>query len=253
MNATRDSELDTLIQEVLDGVATPADRARLDGLLEGDRQARDRYAELRATFAELDALTRIWSSPDMPRRVRPRRAASVRASRALLVAAAVAALALGLGLWPTVGDHDLAWDSTGALVDGDPRHAAGAVRWSHRDLAVELRAARTERGLRVHVTVDPSDRLPDRGVPVEFAFDPQRWRVVGLDTAPPGSERTVPGVVRALLFPGRREQFAVALEPVGADRRPAAHVDVSVSARAVVHDMRLRVENPPPITNSGGG
>lgn len=253
MNATRDSELDVLIQEVLDGVATSSGRKHLERLLERDPGVRARYDELRATFARLDSLASVRPSPDASRHARAHRTASVRTSRTLLVAAALAALALGLGLWPTVSDQELARNSTGALLNGDASLGGGALRWDHRDLTVELRAGRTAEGVRVHVMIEPSGRLPDRGVPVELAVDPQRWRVAGVDASRDVLERPAPGTVRTVLVPGRPAEFDVDLEAFGAVRRPVDHVDVSVSARAVVHEMRVRVENPLPVTNSGDG
>ena len=63
--STHDTAALRLMHLVLDGEASPAERAQLDRLLESSAEARAQYEDLKALFAAIDELPRIEPPPGL--------------------------------------------------------------------------------------------------------------------------------------------------------------------------------------------
>lgn len=212
-------ELDRLVQDVIEGVARPDERERLERLTASDPAAAARRRELELVFERLGHVPAAAPAPPGLRaavlgRIRPRparraaRPAPQRAFRfAIPFALGVVAGALGFAGWR--GDPDAPGAAvSGAMLPADPE---AAIRWRAGDLEATVTGRRRgpRQALRVVVSgpVDPGDEAA-----IELRYDPLRTRLVALrqSQADPGGIVASPGHVR--LAPDRPTVFDLEFE-----------------------------------------
>ncbi len=216
-------EIERLIQDALDGVATPEQESRLREILATDPEARQRQREVAAVFHALEGV-KTAEAPDLRGRVlsaigREAQAGATRSSWTGSLRRAFArrpglALAYAFGAGAVVSALALAF-ATGALTRGgraslpvsatmvSPTSSAHA----HREVTVGgatvvLESRRLPGAAEVLVA---SGAAPDARITLEY--DAAALRVSALDWGRPGAGR-------ASLEPGR-----IHLEPQGADCR----------------------------------
>lgn len=194
-------ELDGLIQDVLDGVATPAEAARLEMRLQQDAAARERYAELTLVFGAMSRSRRFEAPPELKSRivralapgapglkvvpaVESRRRFRLAYIFAAGLAAGVIATGALTGFWKTPGPGAPAVLGTMA-----PSEAVGTARWQAGSAQVESRIWRSAGSRFASFRVDKGD------AGIELAFDPTALSCVAF--------RPAPGAQGATLEPGR--------------------------------------------------
>lgn len=203
--------IDAIIQEVLDGTASPATRERVMRLRAEDPTVAARFDDLERVFGDLDDLETL----PMPRSVAPRAPRRVRRSRrvgrmALPIAASVVALLVGVVIFGP-GDEDVRAPAT--LIA--PGSATVPSAWEAKGLRVEFAPGGDDGGLRLILL----DDVGSRGV--RLTIDTPDW---ALDT------------VRSL----RGGDAVVGPDAVTWDTRPARTIE------AVVRFVP-RVESPGPL------
>lgn len=214
-----DRELDRLVQDVLEDVARPAERERLERITAADPAAAARRRELERVFERLGRVPPAVPAPPGLRaavlgRIGSRAARGTgrpvphRAFRfAIPFALGVVAGALGFAGWR--GDPDAPGAAvSGAMMPADPD---AAIHWHAGDLTATVTGRRrgVRQALRIVVSgpVDPGDEAA-----IELRYDPLRTRLVALrqSQADPGGIVASPGHVR--LAPDRPTVFDLEVE-----------------------------------------
>jgi hypothetical protein len=194
-------ELDGLIQDVLDEVATPAEAARLETRLSQDSAARERRNELALVFGAMSRSRRFEAPPELKSRIlralpagapgvqlvpsveRRRRFRLAYIFAAGLAAGVIAAGAL-TGFWklPAPGNPAV----LGTMAPSSP---VATARWQAGSAQVESRIWRSA-GSRL-----ASFRVVSGPAEIELSFDPAALSCIAF--------RPAPGAPGATLEPGR--------------------------------------------------
>jgi hypothetical protein len=194
-------ELDGLIQDVLDGVATPAEAARLETRLSAEQAARERRNEMALVFGAMSRSRRFEAPPELKSRILralPPGAPGVqlmpsverrrRFRLAYIFAAGLAAGVIGAGaltgFWKVPAPGSPAVIGTMA-----PSSPVATARWRAGEAQVESRIWRSggSRLASFKVVSGPAD--------IELSFDPTAMSCTAF--------RPAPGAPEATLEPGR--------------------------------------------------
>ena len=198
-------ELDVLIQNVLDGVATSQQAARLEARLGQDPAARERQTELAHVFAALRKSHRFEAPPELRARIMralPPGAPGVRAGapaadlqrRFRLAYVFAFGLAAGIIVAGVLAGFWKAPPPGGAPVIGSmmPPSTPGAIQahWQAGPARVEART------WRVGVSRMAAFRVTGAAAEIELSFDPAALRWAAFRSAPQAQRATLePGKV----------------------------------------------------------
>jgi len=241
--------IERILNDVLDGVATPEDIARLERLLDQDPTARARYQDLETVFRALkqagveeppaglrsDILRAVRGGP-APTRARGLGFARIRdllwtrpvpAFAFTFVAGAAAGLLAFTLVAGTTRSRDAGLPVTGTMLPAAP--AGGFERVGHLRLAAgdaEVAVETTRRGARIEAAIDARSPVP---FGIELEYDPGALRLAGLDWSGPQPGRTELDPGHLQLEPQGNVHYRLHFESASAEGRP---IQITIRSRA---------------------
>jgi hypothetical protein len=231
-------EYEQLIQDVLDGVATPEQTARLETWLRSSEEGRARQRELASLFATLARVPLAEAPLDLTRNTLANIVASNergasqatgnpfpawwrsqmqrRPALALAMpfAAGLAAGVLVIGAWTGWFGSGPARERTDTAASMSPAAGAASDTWTLGRSQVEVRSwnAGDSRFASIRVTgIDP--------ISLELTFDPSRLHPVGLRLSGPGEVVASVSPGNIVLHPGLDSSYLLEFRPASSDAR----------------------------------
>lgn len=232
------SEYEQLIQDVLDGVATPEQAARLETWLRSSEEGRARQRQLASLFATLARVPLADAPPDLTRstladivasnergashaigspfpawwRAQMQRRPAL--TLAMPFAAGLIAGVLAIGAWTGWFGSGSARDGADTAASMTPAAGAASDTWmlGRTEIAVRSWNAGDSRFASIRVTgIDP--------ISLELNFDPSRLHPVGLRLSGPGEvvASVSPGTI--VLHPGLDSSYLLEFRPASSDAR----------------------------------